>query len=51
MLTELEGSSMAVDSKQSNVLWTYGDVVTFLLRTYAMDDITAEAYSEVVNFL
>lgn len=32
-------------------MWrTYGDVVNFLLRTYAMDVFITEAYNDVVNF-
>lgn len=41
---------MAVDSKQSNMMRTYGDVVNLLLPTYATNEIIAKAYNAVVNF-
>lgn len=41
---------MTVDSKRSEMLRTYGDVVNFLLQKYATDEVIAEAYNDVVNF-
>lgn len=48
--TRLTGSSMAVDSKHSEMLPPYVGMVGFLLRTYASDVITANGQSEVLNF-
>lgn len=41
---------MSVDSKQSKMLRSYGDVVNFLLPAYATDEVIAEAYNDVVIF-
>lgn len=41
---------MAVDSKRIETLRTYGDVMNFLLQTYATNQVIAEAYSDVLDF-
>lgn len=41
---------MAVDSKRSEMLQTYGVVVTFLPQTYTADKVIAEAYSDFASF-
>ena len=48
--SRLAGGSMAVDVEQEDLLRTYPQVVNFLLRTYATDEIIAEAYSDVMSF-
>lgn len=50
LLTRLTKSSMTVDPKRSEMLGTYGDMVNFLLRTYAMNEIIAKAYNDPANF-
>lgn len=41
---------MAVDSKRSELLRTYKDVVKFLLQTYSTDEVIAEEYNDVLSF-
>lgn len=41
---------MVIDSKRSEILRTCRDVVSFLLQTYATDDVMAKACNNVVNF-
>lgn len=41
---------MAVSSKPSETLGTYGDAASFPLVTYAKDEVVAEAYGSVVSF-
>lgn len=50
MLCRRTGSSVAVDYRRSRMLRTHRDVVNFLLRTYAPDEVIAEAFSDVFNF-
>lgn len=50
LLIQLTVSSMAVDFKRSELLRTYGDVVSFPLRTYATDELIAKAYNDVAGF-
>ena len=48
--SRLIGNTMAVDSEQRDMLESYEEVFNFLLRTYATDEIIAEAYTKVVSF-
>lgn len=48
--SQLTGSAMAKDFKRSKMLLTYKNVVSFLLQTYATDEVIAQAYSDVFNF-
>lgn len=41
---------MAADSKRSAMLRTYGDVMSFLLRAYEMNEAIAECYNGVFSF-
>lgn len=41
---------MALNFKMSGTLGAYGDVTSFLLRVYAMDEAAAEAYKDAVKF-
>lgn len=42
---------MTKDSKPSEMLRTYGDVLSFLLRMYATNEFIAEAYRDAfINF-
>lgn len=50
LLTRRKGRSKAVNSKRSKVLRTYEIVVSFLFRMYVVDEVIAEASSDVVNF-
>lgn len=45
--TRATKSSMAVDSKQSDRLQTYGDVVSCLLHGFATDGVIEGAYNDV----
>lgn len=38
LLARLQAGSMAVDFQRSKVLWTYRNVVSFLLRAFATDE-------------
>ena len=49
--SRLLGESGAVDGHRDEVLSSYPEVVNYLLRTYATDEIIAEAYSEVTNYI
>lgn len=51
LLTRLTKKSMALDSYRSELLRKYGKLKNFLLRVYAADELIAEAYNDVVNFL
>lgn len=50
MRTRLAGSSMALDSKRSEILRTYGDVMNSLPRSLAKDEVIAKAYNDVTSF-
>lgn len=41
---------MAVSSERSELFQAYDDVMNFLVGTYAMNEIVAEAYRNVVGF-
>lgn len=43
LLTQRTGSSMAMDSKPSQLSRTNGDVVSFLIQTYGTDEVIVEA--------
>ena len=47
----LHEKTMAVDAEQREVLETYAEVVNFLLRTYATDEVFFEAVGDVTFFL
>lgn len=47
--TLITGSLMALDSKRSKTLRTYGGVGIPVLRTFATDEVIAEAYIDVIN--
>lgn len=47
--SRLVGSSMAIDAKHRELLTSYPQVVNFLIRNYATDEVIAEAYNEVIN--
>lgn len=51
LLTPLRESLMAVDSKRSEGLRTYGDAVNVLLRACATDEVIAKASNDVANLL
>lgn len=51
LVTLLKRSSIAVDSKRSEMFRIYEDMVSLLLQTYATDEVIAKAYNDVVNFL
>lgn len=40
---------MVLDPERFETQQTYGYVLSFLLRTYAADDTTTEAYNDVAN--
>ena len=48
--SRLNGNTMAVDVEQRELLETYPEVVNFLLRTYATDEVIAEAVGDVTSF-
>ena len=41
---------MAVDAEQRELLETYAEVINFLLRTYATDEVISEAVGDVTSF-
>ena len=45
--SRLHGKTMAFDSEQRVLPETYAEVVNFLLRTYATDDVISEAVGDV----
>ena len=47
--SRLVGSNMAVDAKHRELLTSYPQVVNFLIRNYATDEVIAEAYNEVIG--
>lgn len=49
--SRLSGESGAVDEHRDELLSSYPEVVNYMLRTYATDDIIAEAYSEVTTYI
>ena len=48
--SRLHGNTMAVDAEQRELLETYAEVVKFLLRTYATDEVISEAVNDVTSF-
>ena len=48
--SRLHGNTMAVDAEQRELLETYAEVVNFLLRTYATDEVLSEAVDDVTSF-
>ena len=48
--SRLHGNTMAVDAEQRELLETYAEVVNFLLRTYATDEVISEAVGDVTSF-
>ena len=48
--SRLHGNTMAVDAEQRELLETYAEVVNFLLRTYATDEVISEAVGNVTFF-
>ena len=49
--TRIVGESRVADARGDEVLSSYPEVVNYLLRTYATNEVIAEAYAEVTNFL
>ena len=49
--TRIVGESGAADARRDEVLSSYPEVVNYLLRTYATNEVMAEAYADVTNFL
>ena len=47
--SRLHGNTMAVDAEQRELLETYAEVVNFLLRTYATDEVISEAVGDVTS--
>ena len=47
--SRLNGNTMAVDVKRRELLRTYPQVINFLLRTYATDEVTSEAVCDVTS--
>ena len=48
--SRLHGNTMAVDAEQRELLETYPEVVNYLLRTYATDEVISEAVGDVTSF-
>ena len=48
--SRLNGNTLAVDAEQRELLETYAEVINFLLRTYATDEVIAEAVGDVTSF-
>ena len=48
--SRLNGNTMAVDVERRELLRTYPQVVNFLLRTYATDEVISEAVGDVTSF-
>ena len=50
VMNRLTVQSIAVDVQQQDTLTSYREVVNFLLRTYATDEIIAESHQEVIAY-
>ena len=48
--SRLHGNSMAIDAEQRELSETYAEVVNFLLRTYATDEVFSKAVGDVTSF-
>ena len=48
--SRLHGNIVAVDAERREPLETYAEVVNFLLRTYATDEVISEAVGDVPSF-
>lgn len=46
----LRGKTLAVDDEGVEMLESYSEVVSFLLETYATDDVIQEGYGEVLAY-
>ena len=49
--TRIVGESGVADARRDEVLSSYPEVVNYLFRTYATNEVIAEAYAEVKNFI
>ena len=48
--SRVHGNTMAVDAEQRELLETDAEIVSFLLRTYATDEVISEAVGDVTSF-